>query len=113
MKKNISKIDKMRAIPLIATLALNNTILNSQDNMAVLAHEQDETIKGMRLQCEAENRIINMVLYLLDDTLDQENLDYYLHMLKKNVGSLDYWIKDVHSALVNHAIDCVRAKEEE
>lgn len=113
MKKNISKIDKMRAIPLIAILALNNTILNSQDNMAVLANEQDETVKGMRLQCEAENRIINMVLYLLDDTLDKENLDYYLHMLKKNVGSLDYWIKDVHPALVNHAIDCVREKEEE
>ena len=113
MKKNISKIDKMRAIPLIAILALNNTILNSQDNMAVLANEQDETVKGMRLQCEAENRIINMVLYLLDDTLDQENLDYYLHMLKKNVKSLDYWIKGVHPALVNHAIDCVREKEEE
>ena len=42
MKKNISKIDKRRAIPLIAILALNNTILNSQDNMTVLA------------QCEAE-----------------------------------------------------------
>ena len=113
MKKNISKIDKMRAIPLIAILALNNTILNSQDNMAVLANEQDETDKRICLQCEAENRIINMVLYLLDDTLNEEDVDYYLHMLKKNVGSLDYWIKDVHSALVNHAIDCVREKEEE
>jgi hypothetical protein len=64
MKKNISKIDKRRAIPLIAILALNNTILNSQDNMTVLA------------QCEAENRIINMVLYLLDDTLNEEDVDY-------------------------------------
>ena len=101
MKKNISKIDKRRAIPLIAILALNNTILNSQDNMTVLA------------QCEAENRIINMVLYLLDDTLNEEDVDYYLHMLKKNVGSLDHWTKDTHSALVNYAIGCAREKEEE
>lgn len=101
MKKNISKIDKRRAIPLIAILALNNTILNSQDNMTVLA------------QCEAENRIINMVLYLLDDTLNEEDVDYYLHMLKKNMGSLDHWTKDAHSALVNHAIGCAREKEEE
>jgi hypothetical protein len=101
MKKNISKIDKRRAIPLIAILALNNTILNSQDNMTV------------RAQCEAENRIINMVLYLLDDTLNEEDVDYYLHMLKKNVGSLDHWTKDTHSALVNHAIGCAREIEEE
>lgn len=101
MKKNISKIDKRRAIPLIAILALNNTILNSQDNMTVLA------------QCEAENRIINMVLYLLDDTLNEEDVDYYLHMLKKNVESLDHWTKDTHSALVNYAIGCAREKEEE